>query len=114
MKRMEVACWSLIASAFVLSGILCVMMDGRALNRAEASQVISRDSYTLLTAKTRNNEEALFVLENTTQRLLVYTLDVGKGRIDLAADVFVPDMFNAAGIAPAGGGGSRGPARRDR
>lgn len=75
MKPIAIACYSLIASAFVLAGLLIVQLDARM--EAQASMVIARDNFTVLTARTRNNEESLFVLDNAAQRLLIYRVDIG-------------------------------------
>lgn len=110
MNRIQIACWALIASAFALTGLLCVKLDGKVAQKAEAGVVITRDSFTLLTAKTRENEEALFVLENSTGRLMIYTLNLTNRRLELSASALVGDIFNDAGIgAPVQqGGGGRG------
>jgi hypothetical protein len=85
MNRIQLACYGLLTSAFVLSGILMSMLPSRLEPRADAdSLVISRDNFTIMTAKTRANEESLFVLENTSQKLIVYSVDLGKKRMEVA------------------------------
>jgi hypothetical protein len=84
MNRTQLACLCLIASAMVLSGLLVVQLSQRVgPNAAEAALVIARENFTLLTANTREDEDSLFVLDNSTGTLLVY-------RLDLARDALVP------------------------
>ena len=78
MNRLQLACYCLIASAVVLTGLL-LSSTGRILPRAEAELVINKGNLTVLTARSASDEEAMFVLDNVTQRLLVYTLDL-RGR----------------------------------
>ena len=75
-------------------------------NTAEASLVITRDNFTLLTAKTRSNEESLFIINNATNRLLIYKLDLPRNRIELASGANLSDLFTQ------GGGGDEAPRRR--
>jgi len=95
MKPIETACYSLIASAFILAGILIVQVSSQP-NTANASLVIARDNFTLMTAKTRSNEEALFVLNNSTSRLLIYSLDISRERLELAGGADLAEIFSRA------------------
>ncbi len=85
MKPTQTACYALIGSAFVLGALLLVNLQDRFSSSAEASLVITRDRFTLMTAKTRANEEALFVIENSSQKLLVYKTDLPRKALVLAA-----------------------------
>lgn len=115
MNRIHLACWALIASAFALAGLLCIKLDGKVAQPAEAGVVVTRDTFTLLTAKTKDDEEALFVLENTTGRLMVYRLNLANRRLELASSALMGDIFNDAGIgAPVQGGGNTGRGRGAR
>lgn len=107
MTRIQTACYALLASAFVLAGMLLVQLPSMS-NTAEASLVISRNNFTLLTAKTRSNEESLFVINNATDRLLIYTLDLGRKRIELSGTANLADLFSAG----RGGGNDNGRGRR--
>ena len=93
MTRIETACFGLIASAFILAGMLVVQVSSMP-NNAEAGMVITREHFTLLTAKSRNNEESLFVINNITRRLLIYRLEIGRGRIELAGGADLTEFFN--------------------
>ncbi len=93
MKRIETACYALIASAFVLGGLLITQVANTP-NTAEAGLVISRDDFTLLSARTRSGEESLFVINNNTNRLLIYTLNLTGNRIELAGGADLTTLFN--------------------
>ena len=94
MNRIQLACYGLIASAFILGGLLCYQIQER-LPAANAEMVVHRDNFTLLTAQTRQGEEALFVLENLTGRLIVYRVDIAKERLELAGgiELSAPQFF---------------------
>ena len=111
MKRYEIASLSLLASAFVLAGLLVVQMQNHpVLPSASAEMVLNRGNITLMTAQTRPDEEAVFVLENTTAKLLVYKVDFGKKRIDLArSSELAPWLRAAAGTNRDAGGTGRTP-----
>jgi len=93
MTRIETACFGLIASAFILAGLLIVQVSSMP-NTAEAAMVITKDHFTLLTAKTRNVEESLFVINNQTQRHVIYKLNVGQKRIELVGGADLTQVFN--------------------
>ncbi len=111
MNNIQIACYSLVASAFLLAGLLIFSIGGQLENEAEASMVISRDAFTLMTAQTRSNEEALWVLDNRSARLLIYRLELRgakKGRLELSANIDLNDrtLFGApssSGGSPRGG-----------
>ncbi len=111
MNRIQLACFGLLTSAFVLSGILLSVLPARLEPRANAeSLVVSRDNFTIMTAKTRQNEESLFVLENSSQKMIVYSVDLGRKRIEPSG---VADLAKVFGISDRsnrndkGGRGSR-------
>lgn len=83
MTRIQLAGYCLIASTFVLTGLLLVAAGPRLASVAEASLVISQENFTLLTAKTRSDEEALFLIDNSTQRLLIYRMDMRTKQVEL-------------------------------
>ena len=96
MNRIQTACYCLIASAVVLSGLLVVQLSERVEpNEAEASLVIARENFTLLTAEVRSGEEALFVLDNTSGTLLVYRLEVARGSLQPAGGIGLSEIFDA-------------------
>jgi hypothetical protein len=87
------ACYALIASAAVLVGLLVFSLDQRWASQAEASLVIARDSFTLLTTPTRSSEEALLVLDNTTDSLVVYRLDISQKALVAVAGYELSRIF---------------------
>lgn len=109
MNRIQIASLALLASAFVLAGLLVVSLSSR-LPAAQAGQIITRDSFTFLTAKTRNNDESLFVIDSVNEKLLVYntTLRSKNSRIEL---VGVQDLSRLFDTGTPAGGGKRPPIR---
>ena len=94
MNQVQLACVFLIASAMVLAGLLVtqVRRDPPA-PQAFADQVITTGAFSLMTAKTRKDEEALFMLDTLNQKLLIYRLDLGKKRLVLAGSSSIEDIF---------------------
>lgn len=93
MNRTQAACYGLIASAFVLSGLLLATMPQRLAPVARADLVLSKETLSLLTARTRIDEEALFILDNLTGKLLIYRLDLGKKQLELAGSADLSQIF---------------------
>lgn len=108
MNTTQSACYSLMASAFVLAAVLVVQLQQRSiLPAAHAEQVINRGSITAMTALTRNGEESLFVLDNLSQKLLVYHTEIRgggarKGEMTLVGSTDLAKLFEKSGEAPAG------------
>lgn len=100
----QLACYALIASAFVLSGLLVIQLQPQP-SEAEAGMVIKDNNFSVLTARTADDEEALFVLDNTSQRVLIYTQDIARKRLELVGQADLGRMFGAAGGGGGGGGG---------
>lgn len=112
MTRTQMACYGLIASAFILSGLLVVKLQGvDLLPKAHADQLLTRANLTIMTARTRNDEESLFVMDNISQKLLIYKIRlVGrKGRLELARSMDLKQLFGGGGGADGGAGGGRIP-----
>jgi hypothetical protein len=110
MNRTTLACYSLLASAFVLASILFVQLQSHSiLSEAQASMVINDAPVSAMTLKTRNGEEVLCILENTSQRLLIYRTDLTRNQLRLVQNVDLSRIFG--NIAPdrgsVGGGGGR-------
>ena len=116
MTRIEIACYALIATAFMLAGILVVALDGYHAESAHANMVIARDNFTLMTANTRQTEEALFVLDNANARLLIYRLDLPRKQLLPIGAFSLQDLFRQGrgGSGGAGGDGNDGGGRRGR
>lgn len=105
MTSIEKACYLLIASSFVLAAMLLAALQDRITPQAHATpMLLSRDNLTVMTAKTRVNEESLVILDNASQKLLIYNLDVPKQRMNLSGAIDLAQLFAGPG------GSTRGPA----
>lgn len=104
MTRIQLACYCLLGSAFVLAGLLLTRLDLNFGNQAQAEMVIARENFTIMTAASRDGEESLYVLDNTTGRLMIYTLNVPRKQFVLAANEDIGRVFARA----AGEAGGRG------
>ena len=113
MNRTQIACYCLLASAFMLAGLLIVNVQrAQILPTAHADQVLAKGSLTIMTGRTGNSDESLFVLDNISQRLLIYRVKLTgrKGRIELARFVELDQLFSQTVAKGAGnGGGGRAP-----
>lgn len=93
--------YCLTASAFVLGAILLlsIFMRGGFERPADASLVVSADTITLMTAQTRQDEEAVFVLDSVNEALLIYTLSLrgNQGRLELSDRVNLAQLFRGGG-----------------
>jgi hypothetical protein len=104
MNRIQLACFALLGSAFVLGGILISRLP--AGQPAYAEEVVSRENITAMTAQTREDEESLFVIDNASQQLMIYRLDVNRKR-------FVgPVRLNLSNAQAPGAGGGAGRGNR--
>jgi len=109
MNKTQIAGYALMTSAFLLAAFVFALAQDRFGQTAEANLVITRENVTAMTARTRNGEEGLFVLENNSQRLLVYTLDVSKKRLELSGGYDLAKAFRTPAAKTSGGGASRTP-----
>lgn len=105
MDSTRFACSALVASAFVLAGLLAVSL-GRMESTADADMVIARDNFTLMTAQTRSGVESLFVLDNQSGRLYVYDAD-REGNLVPGAVADLGQFFSRISTTPGGAGGGR-------
>jgi len=95
MTRTDMACYGLLASAFVLTALVVVQLQNKTvLPEAEASVALTSGPITALTTRTRDNEEALFLLHNNAQRLLIYRTDLGKNRVIIEESLDLARAFN--------------------
>lgn len=108
MKPIELASYCLLASAFILGGLLLSRVQGALEQKAQADMVVSRENFTVMTARTRQNEEAVFVLNNITSRLLIYRMNVARNELELVANEDMARQFSL----PRGGGGTGRPGGR--
>jgi len=95
MNRIQTACFMLLASAFVLSAILVVRLDKvDTQNPAQADQVIAQpDSFSLMTARTRGDDESLFVLDSRGGKLVIYTPNVGRQQLVVTRAFNLSELF---------------------
>ena len=98
MNHVQLACYGLIASAFILAALLLVQTGQE--QSAQADMVIARDNFTVLTAQTANDEEALFMLDNATGNLMIYAME--RGQLRLVGGQNIGQAFNGGNRA--GGG----------
>ena len=103
MNRTKLACFSLIASAAVLAGLLVAQLDSKLelTSTANAQFSTSTPSKTFLTARISEKQFGLFVLDQDSGQVMVYTTDKNRdtikleGRFDIAKR-----MANTFGKAP--------------
>lgn len=93
MNRTALACYSLLASAFVLAGILVAQLPRPLIPSAQASMLVNKETLTLMTARTRPDEEALFILDGLKGKLLIYRLDLGKKQLELSGSADLAHVF---------------------
>ncbi len=93
MNRIQLACYALTASAFVLAGLLTLNHQP---NEAQASEVITQQGFTLMTALTAEDEESLFILNNSSGNLLVYTQELrgNAGELVLVGQIELGPVFD--------------------
>lgn len=94
--RITLACYGLLASALVLAGLLIVQLQRRQpelLPAAQANMLLTADQFSFLTARTRNNEDGLFVIDNRERKLLIYRVDTSRRRMEPLQIVDIDQIF---------------------
>ncbi len=99
MQNKNFACYSLIASAMILAGLLFMQLH-TLMPSAEANMVLNRNSLTMLTAPTAQGADSLFIIDSRTNRLLIYQTDIGQDRLELVQTINLADVGNNAGATP--------------
>ncbi len=97
MKPIQAACYSLIASACILAAALFTTLSNKNQSldsAARADMVVQTNNLAFLTTRTNANEEALFVLDNTAGRLMIYKTDLGRKRIEFVESQDLKKLFN--------------------
>lgn len=109
MKRTELAGYGLMASAFLLAGLLIVQLSGSGslTPTAQAEMALTHGNLTVMTAQTKSNEEALFVMDNINQELHIFTLDIGKQRLRRNTTKRLDRIFGTRRDRPDAGDGGR-------
>ena len=101
MNRTTLACYALLASAFVLSAILFIQMQNKSiLAQANASMVINDAPVSAMTLRARNDDEVLCILENTSQRLLIYRTDVTRKQMRIVQNINLSQYFRNVAFLP--------------
>ena len=93
-SNIQVACYSLMASAFILAGVLIVGMADDFTSKAHAEMVIAEGSFSLMTTLTKSGEESLIVLDNTSATMLVYRLELSKKDLAYVDGTNIGALFN--------------------
>jgi len=110
MERMHTAHYLLLASAFVLAAMLVTRIQDHGVSflpEARAAMVEKDGGLVMMTARTQDDEESLFVIDSSSQALLIYRTRVGTTpRLELAQRVSLARLFRlpsgpAAGAARA-------------
>jgi predicted methyltransferase len=106
MNRIQLACYGLLASAFILSS-LCLFQASRiADNRAHAEMVVNKGFVTMVSTAYRTDSEIIYVLDSKSEMLAAYMLEPNKKVIELMPGgvVNLGRAFEMLGNAAAGGG----------
>jgi hypothetical protein len=107
MDRTKFACLCLLASAFVLAGLLIARLP-HVIPVANAALLDDNDKsgFTLFTLPARSNAETLFVLDQPDERLLIYEIDPTvrppNGAFNLRQQVDLTKFFTGSGTNPGG------------
>ena len=79
MTRIQIACYVLIASAFVLTGLLIARVTDHVAPLTEpayADQVSNKAGFTMVTARTRaSGEESLFIIDDVSNLVMIYRVE---------------------------------------
>ncbi|MHC4995808.1 MAG: hypothetical protein ACYTGQ_12220 [Planctomycetota bacterium] len=112
MNRTQLATYSLIASAFVLAGLIIFQASRQAENEAQAAMVFNGEVVTMLTALFDSDNEIVYTLDNRQNILTAHALDPNRGgSIILLGRIDIGEAFSKlAGDA----GGRNTPTRRAR
>lgn len=84
MTRTRLACYCLLASAFILAALVLVQASRYVDNTARADQVVTKDTVTMITASShRADSEIIYVLESEQRMLMAYMLDPNREVLQL-------------------------------
>ncbi len=96
MNSIQTTCYALFASACVLAAALFMTLSQKNQSldsAAHAEMVLNANNLSFLTTRTNAGEEALFVLDNTSARLLIYKTDLAKKRLELVGSEDLKTLF---------------------
>ena len=95
---------ALVASAFVLAGLLLTQLRPSLHEQAMASQLLEQDEYLFLTAQSDPDEEVLYVLHKPSGTLLIYEMDIRSDSLLLTRGRRLDQLFAAAASGQIGRG----------
>jgi hypothetical protein len=81
MNRITIACYAMIASAFVLAGLLTVQIASHTESAAHAEMVVAKGDLTILSTQGVNQDEYVYILDHRSQKLLMYS-QTARGDIE--------------------------------
>ena len=73
MNRIMIACYALIASAFVLAGLLTVQIADHVQSAAHAEMVVEKGDLTLLSTQGVNQDEYVYIMDHRSQKMIMYS-----------------------------------------
>ena len=96
MNRTQLACYALLASAFVLAAWLIVRAQDRVdlIRPAHAGMAINHDSISVMTGRTGTDEESLFVIDGFNEKLLIYRADITDDKLIFAGSLDLQELFS--------------------
>ncbi len=105
MTRTQLACFFLIASAFVLAAMLATKLTAYEPT-ARAGMVLPGSEYVFMTARTETGEDSLFVIDKRNHLLLVYNTRIRtRGGLLEAKQYFrLDNLLNVGGGTGTGDG----------
>lgn len=116
MNRVQMACYSLLASAFILAALVFVQASRLADNRAHAEMTITKGTVTMLSTQSwQADTELVYVLDSRSGVLMCYTLEPNRKIIELlpGGALHVPTAFDLM-VAQQPAGQGPAPVRRSR
>ncbi|MEX2670480.1 MAG: hypothetical protein WD294_00080 [Phycisphaeraceae bacterium] len=93
MSRTQTACLCLIASAFVLGGLVFAQLSDRQ-SQAHAEMVVSKGNVLQLTTQFQADTELLYMIDERRDLLLAYSVDVNRGNVELLGRLNLARVFN--------------------
>ncbi len=95
MRRVQLAGYCLLASAFVLAGLVFVQASRHMENRAFGEMVVNKDFFSMVTTQAQNNMEVLYVLNTKQEKLLAYRLNEQE-RIEIVGHLDIGRVIQKA------------------
>jgi hypothetical protein len=111
MSRIQMACYGLIASAFVLTALIVTRVSVMADNKAYADLVVHKDIVTMLTTSYTTDADIVYVLDSKQERLLAYSMNPNRGTIELLPGG-VLDVGKAFELHLRGGANPKAPTKK--